>query len=153
MSTSTKQIHIRAVPKKIYNAFMDPELLTKFLVPHEMSAKISEFRSGVGGGYRMILSYPGGDNDPKGKTTEHEDGYTSKFSTLEPYSKIVCLINFDSNDEKFQGEMTETISLHPHNGGTEVKIEFENIPKGIDPKDNIEGTASSLEKLRKLMED
>ncbi|MET0243766.1 MAG: SRPBCC domain-containing protein [Flavitalea sp.] len=153
MPTSKNEIHIGAIPEKVYNAFLNPDMLTRFLVPHEMTATIKDFRSGIGGGYKMVLRYPDTDTSTKGKTGEKEDGYTARFTTLEPYSKIVCLINFETTEASFKGEMTETITFHAHEGGTSLTIRFENIPEGIDPKDNVEGTASSLSKLKKILEE
>ena len=39
------------------------------------------------------------------------------------------------------------VTLKEDRGGTLVTIQFSNIPPGIRPEDNEEGTRSSLEKL------
>ena len=50
------------------------------------------------------------------------------------------------------GEMTMVVTLEERDDGTEVTILFENIPPGIRPEDNDEGTRSSLEKLARYVE-
>jgi hypothetical protein len=48
--------------------------------------------------------------------------------------------------------MTMVVTLEERDDGTEVTILFENIPPGIRPEDNDEGTRSSLEKLARYVE-
>jgi hypothetical protein len=48
--------------------------------------------------------------------------------------------------------MRITASLADVEGGTEVTMFVENIPKGIRPEDNERGSKSSLEKLVALVE-
>ena len=44
------------------------------------------------------------------------------------------------------------VTLEATVGGTDVTIVFENIPPGIRPEDNEEGTRLSLEKLARYVE-
>lgn len=55
-------------------------------------------------------------------------------------------------DPAFSGEMTMVVTLRAENGGTDVVMEFADIPPGIRPADNEAGTRMSLEKLARYLE-
>ena len=143
---------INATPDKIYRALTDPILLAKWQVPGDMKAKVHYFDLKVGGGYQMSLFYPDNEVQFTGKTSDKEDRFTAKFVELIPDTKIVVLINFDTADSNYSGEMTLKVHLQPIDTGTRVTFLFENIPVGIRPEDNEAGTSSSLEKLARLVE-
>jgi uncharacterized protein YndB with AHSA1/START domain len=151
MSTTQNSKLIKSTPEKIYNAFTNPTALEQWLVPGEMRGKVHYFDLRVGGGYEMSLYYPESDKQALGKTSEKEDRYSAKFIQLD-LRKIVQVITFKSDNPDFAGEMTEEVLIERDNMHTRVTIIFRNIPKGIKPKDNEKGTASSLEKLAKLVE-
>ena len=69
-----------------------------------------------------------------------------------PYAKIVEVIEFESQDPAFAGEMRMIVSLADTDGGTEVTVLCEDIPKGIRPEDNELGCKESLQKLTALLE-
>jgi hypothetical protein len=57
-----------------------------------------------------------------GKTTEHEDRFSVRFVELSPRERIVRVVNFESPDPAFAGEMTMVITLeklarHVESGG------------------------------------
>jgi uncharacterized protein YndB with AHSA1/START domain len=150
-STRTSRF-IKAPREALYRAFTDPAALAVWLAPGEMTGKIHEFDGRVGGGYRMSLFYPSSEQEYRGKTSEREDRFTARFVELKPPARIVQAISFDSDDPAFSGEMTMVVTLEERDDGTEVTILFENIPLGIRPEDNDEGTRSSLEKLARYVE-
>jgi len=94
----------------------------------------------------MSLYY--NDNQTEGKTSGNEDRFFATFKEIVPHEKIVQTIHFDSDNDEFKGEMTMEIQINAiDNKTTEVIIIFNNIPTGINPKDNEVGTAQSLQKL------
>jgi uncharacterized protein YndB with AHSA1/START domain len=143
---------IKAVPEAVYRAFTDPKALTVWLVPGDMTGKVHQFDLRVGGGYEMSVFYPASDTTSRGKTAGKEDRYRARFVELIPSTRIVEAINFESDDPGFAGEMAMAVTLEGKDGGTNVTIEFENIPSGIRPEDNEVGTESSLEKLARYVE-
>jgi uncharacterized protein YndB with AHSA1/START domain len=143
---------IRASREALYRAFTDPVWLAVWLAPGEMTAKVHHFEARVGGGYRMSLFYPPSERKGQGKTSEREDRFTARFVELEPPSKIVQAIAFDSDDRAFSGEMLMSVTLEARDIGTEVEILFERIPPGIALEDNEQGTRQSLDKLARLVE-
>ena len=138
---------IQASEEALYDAFTQPDALLKWQAPSDMKTKIHSFDLRVGGGYDMSLYYPPGLKDVKGKTNDHEDRFNVQFAELVKGKKIVELINFDTTDPEFQGEMKMEVTFEPQDAGVRVTIEFSNIPPGIKPEDNEAGTESSLEKL------
>ncbi len=150
-STRTSRV-IKASRAALYRAFTDPAALAVWLSPDEMTGKVHEFDARVGGGYRMSLFYPSSEQHYRGKTSELEDRFTSRFVELTPSTRIVQAITFDTMDPAFSGEITMVATFEDKDGGTEVTIVFENIPPGIKPEDNDAGTRSSLEKLARYIE-
>lgn len=143
---------IRAPPEALYAAFLDPTSLTDWLPPDEMTGKIHAFDGRVGGGYRMSLFYPEGEQNARGKTAEREDMVEVRFVELDPPRNIVEGVTFISTDPAFEGEMRITASFKPLAGGTEVTLACENLPTGVRPEDNEAGSRSSLEKLARRFE-
>jgi uncharacterized protein YndB with AHSA1/START domain len=152
MSASTKNIKlIRASQETLYRAMTDPRALEVWLAPGEMKGKVHNFDLKIGGGYEMSLFYPENDKTSKGKSASKEDRFKSTFAKLSP-ERIVQRINFLSEDKSFAGDMMMEISLEPEGDSTLVTFIFRDIPSGIKPEDNEEGTALTLEKLAKFVE-
>ncbi|MBV8251058.1 MAG: SRPBCC family protein [Chitinophaga sp.] len=149
-ATTTNSKLIPAPKKQVYHAFTDKDALAFWLAPNNMKGKVHQFELKVGGGYSMSLYYQ--DSVSGGKTTGNEDRFHATFVELEPYEKIVQAIQFDSDKNKFEGEMMMEVHLAESGPtATLVTITFKNIPPGIDPKDNEKGTQQSLEKLAEYM--
>jgi uncharacterized protein YndB with AHSA1/START domain len=143
---------IKASPQEIYKALTTPEALEVWQVPGDMTGKVHSYDLRVGGGYEMSLFYPEAEKENRGKTESKEDRFTVKFLELIPDKKIVQAVNFSTDNSDFSGEMKMEISLVAKENGTEVTFLFKDIPKGIKPEENEEGTRSSLEKLARYVE-
>ena len=151
MSTTKNSKHIDASPEVLYKAFTDPKALEVWMAPGDMTGKIHAFDLREGGSYEMSLYYPDAEKQ-LGKTRNNEDKYIARFVELKPYKKIVLAITFDSTDEQLTSEMLMETTLTPKDKGTTVTIVFKNIPTGIKPEDNKEGTEMTLNKLAKFVE-
>lgn len=143
---------IKASPQTLFKAFTDPKALEIWFAPEGMNAHVHAFDLRIGGGYEMSLSYQESDEKSKGKTNDKEDRYTSEFIEIVENEKIVQAITFDSPDPKFAGTMIMEVTFEPESNGTKVTFTFKNIPIGIKPEDNEEGTISTLENLAKFVE-
>ena len=119
-STRTSRV-IKAPREALYRAFTDPAALAVWLSPEGMTGKVHEFDCRVGGGYQMSLFYPSSEAVYRGKTSEREDRFSTRFIELTP-SRIVQAITFDSMDAAFSGEMTMVATFEDRNGATEVTI-------------------------------
>lgn len=144
---STRTARWIAAPiETVFRAFLDPQALQSWMAPGDMVGRIHAISPRVGGGYEMSLFYSSSQEDARGKTSPHEDRFTSKFIEIDPPRRIVQMISFDTSDPELLGEMTMEVLLEDDDLGTTVTIAFENIPPGIRPEDNDLGTRSSLEK-------
>ncbi|MDB5103710.1 MAG: ATPase [Fibrobacteres bacterium] len=150
---------IKAPREALYRAFTDPAALAVWQAPGDMTGKVHGFDGRVGGGYSMSLYYP--ETDPasrgnpeasRGKTSAREDRFTARFVELDPPSRIVQAVTFDSADPAFAGEMIMEMTFEAAGEGTTVTFQFRDIPSGIRPEDNEEGTKSSLDKLARFVE-
>ena len=149
--TSINSKEIQADIETVWNAFTEKKALEYWLAPYGMTGKIHDFDLKVGGGYEMSLYYK--DNKTQGKTSGNEDRFSATFTEIKPFERIVQTINFQSDNSKFKDEMTMQVQLDKlDTNSTKVTIIFRNIPTGIDPKDNEDGTEQSLQKLTKFIE-
>jgi uncharacterized protein YndB with AHSA1/START domain len=143
---------IKAQPKALYAAFMDPAELVAWLPPAEMTGEIHAFDARVGGGYRMSLFYPPNERSVRGKTTDSEDRVIVRFVELAPPRRIVEAVSFVTTDPAFFGEMTIVVTFYEVPGGTEVVFSCEDLPPGLRPQDNEAGSRLSLEQLARRFE-
>lgn len=143
---------IKAPRMKVYLAFLDPEAVAAWLAPDTMRSRVHTFDAREGGKFRISLTYLHPEDSQRGKSSGDTDTYHGRFAKLIPYEKIVEVIEFESQEPGFAGEMTMTVLLADVEGGTEVSLLYENVPMGIRPEDNEAGSRSSLQKLATLVE-
>jgi uncharacterized protein YndB with AHSA1/START domain len=115
-----------------------------------MTCVVHEFDAHEGGAFRISLTYdaPTG----TGKTTAHTDTYHGRFARLVPNEQVVEVLEFETTDPDLRGEMTMTTSLADADGGTDVLVVHEGIPRGVSVADNEVGTRMSLDNLAALVE-
>jgi uncharacterized protein YndB with AHSA1/START domain len=95
----------------------------------------------------MSLTYDGTDHITHGKTSEHADVVKGRFLEFASNERIVQLVEFESEDPVFAGEMIMTWSLIAIPEGTAVTIVCDNVPEGIRKEDHDVGLRSTLENL------
>ncbi len=146
---------IKAPRRAVYATFLDPAKVASWLPPATMRGRVHAYDARQGGRFRMSLTYLNQEDSPGGKggkTSEDTDTFQGRFLELVPYERIVWVVEFESNASAFAGEMRITWKLAEARGGTEVTVRCEDIPPGIQPKDNEAGSISSLQKLAALLE-
>jgi uncharacterized protein YndB with AHSA1/START domain len=143
---------IKASPRTIYEAHMDPRALVSWLPPKGMKARLDAYDPREGGTYRMVLTYDQPDHRVAGKSSEHSDVVHGRFLELVPNERIVQLVGFESNDPRAAGEMKITWILTAVREGTQVTIRCENVPAGIRREDHEAGFESTLENLAAFTE-
>ena len=151
MTLSVSRI-IKATPRALYRAFLDPQAVAKWRPPTGMTARIFAFDAREGGGYRMAFDYSVEDHSVRGKTSDHSDGFEGRFATLDPDRRIVEEIDFESDDPDFRGTMRLTTTFEPVAAGTKVTVLCENAPAGIKDSDHQVGIESSLANLAAFTE-
>jgi uncharacterized protein YndB with AHSA1/START domain len=152
MQSSRVSRIIKAPREAVYRACIEPGAVAAWRVPDNMTAHVHAFDARVGGGYRMSLTYRNVAQSPGGKSSYDTDTFEGQFVELVANEKIVEVIAFESEDPGFSGEMTITTTFRDAADGTEITMAFENIPPGVRPADNDEGTRQSLNKLAALLE-
>lgn len=144
---------IKAAPSVIYRALIDAEALATWLPPEGMRGRFDFFELREGGRYRLTLTYIDPGDAAPGKSSADEDVVLGRFMRLVPDREVVQLGEFETDDPDFAGGMMLTWSLHPVQGGTEVRIVAENVPAAIRKEDHDAGLASSLANLAAYVEE
>lgn len=143
---------IRATRSAAYQACLDPGKVALWRVPDNMRAKVELFDARQGGIYRMVLTYRDPGDAASGKSSSKTDRFQGRFVELVPFERIVEVVEFDSPDPQFTGEMRITTTFADAERGTEVTILCQDLPPGIRPADNETGTIQALKKLTALLE-
>jgi uncharacterized protein YndB with AHSA1/START domain len=136
---------IKAPAERIYQAFLDPDALAKWIPPNGFTGRVHQMDARVGGSFRMSFS------TINRSWTQYFGG---RYLELKPYEKIVHTDKFESDDPNFPSdhEMIVTITLRPVEGGTELTIVQEGIPAGPAAEGAPEGWKQSLDNLQRLVE-
>jgi uncharacterized protein YndB with AHSA1/START domain len=95
----------------------------------------------------MSLTYVGTEHSTEGKTSEYADVVKGRFLEFATNERIVQLVEFESEDPVFAGEMIMTWTLAAVPEGTRVTIVCEDVPEGIRKEDHDVGLSSTLENL------
>jgi len=66
--------------------------------------------------------------------------------------QVVELVEFETTNPALRGEMTITTTLVDADGGTDVLVVYEGLPRGVPTADNETGTRMALAKLAALVE-
>jgi uncharacterized protein YndB with AHSA1/START domain len=143
---------IQATPRRVYQAFIDPNALIAWLPPHGMTARAEQYDPREGGTYRIVLSYLSPNDLTKERTSQTSDVVHGRFMEVVPDERIVQLVEFESDDPAFVGEMKMTWTFTAVPQGTEVSILAENVPEGIRPEDHEAGFRSTLDNLAAFIE-
>jgi uncharacterized protein YndB with AHSA1/START domain len=136
---------IEAPPKRVYDAFLDPDELAQWLPPTGFSAEVHELEPEVGGTFRMTFT---GETE---EFAEYGHSFGGTYRELVPGERIVHTDAFETDDPAMAGEMTVTVSFESVTDGTEVTVRQEGIPEAIPPSDANEGWTDSLESLAGLV--
>lgn len=149
--TDTASRLIAAPLEQVYAALVDPAALAEWLPPGDMTGVIERFDARPGGSYRMVLTYPGGSGSP-GKSTPDADIVEARFIDLVPGARVVCEVDFVSDDPAYAGTMNMTWEVTTADGGTRVDITADNVPDVVSAEDHATGMTSSLDKLAQYLD-
>lgn len=137
---------IEAPPERVYDAFLDPDELAKWLPPTGFSAEVHHLEPEEGGTFRATFT----------ADTEEFAGYGSTFGgtyrELQPGERIVYTESFETDEPSMAGEMTVTVALEAVPEGTEIAVRQEGIPEAVPPEDANAGWNDSLGNLAALLE-
>jgi uncharacterized protein YndB with AHSA1/START domain len=131
-----------APPERVWAALVDPEALTAWLPPGEMTGRFDRFDAQPGGSYRMVLTYSDASGAP-GKATAESDIVQARFVDIVPGERVVQAVDIVSDDPAYAGTMTMTWEVTAVDARTRVDIVAADVPDGISAEDHAAGLASS----------
>jgi uncharacterized protein YndB with AHSA1/START domain len=132
---STKVSRIVKAPREaVYRACIDPHAVAVWRVPQNMKGHVHVFDACEGGRFRVSLTYKNPELSPGGKTSDDTDTFHGKFVELAPYEKIVEVVEFESADPRFAGEMKITTSFADTGEGTEITVLCQTYQPAFGPK-------------------
>lgn len=140
-----------APPERVWAALVDPEALSAWLPPGDMTGRFERFEARPGGSYRMVLTYPVATGAP-GKATADSDVVEGRFIDIVNGERVVQAVDFVSDDPANAGTMLMTWQVTAVEAGSRVDIVAEEVPDGISAEDHAAGFASSLAKLAAYVE-
>jgi len=133
----------KAPRERVFNAFLDPDAMAKWIPPNGYTAHVYKWEPKVGGTYRMSFS-------SLDKKDTHFFG--GKYLEIKPNERLRYTDKFESDNPEMQGEIKVTVTFKDVPGGTEVRILQEGLPKVIPIEGAMLGWSQSLENLARLVE-
>ena len=133
---------------RVYQALLDPAILSRWLPPDGATIEIQHFEAREGGRFRFMLTFA----EPIGKSFKREDVVSGHFVRLIPDQEVSQVITFDTEEARFRGEMRMCWRMSENPSGTAVSVSAENVPHGISRLEHQKGMKSSLEHLKLLLE-
>jgi uncharacterized protein YndB with AHSA1/START domain len=144
--TDNASLVIPAPVAEVYSALVDPEALSAWVPPGDMTGTIERFDLRPGGSYRMILKYPDR-SESEGKTTSDTDVVEARFVKLVSNETVEQAVDFVSDDPAYNSTMVMRWEVTAIDGGTLVEITADNVPDAVSEEDHAAGLSSSLAKL------
>ncbi len=143
MPTGTVRLHrvLRAVPAKIYRAYLTPDAVARWLPPNGFTCKVGHLEASVGGTFHMSFT---------NFTTGKDESFGGTYLDLVPGECIRYTDKFD--DPARAGEMMTTVKLREVACGTEMTVVQEGIPESIPTEFCYLGWQESLDSLARLVE-
>jgi uncharacterized protein YndB with AHSA1/START domain len=143
MATGTIRIHrvLRALPVRVYRAFLDAEAIAKWLPPYGFTCSVQHLDGRVGGTYKMTFT---------NFTTGMGHSFGGTYLELVPNKLIRYTDKFD--DPNLPGEMQTTVTFTTVSCGTEMNVVQEGLPQAIPLEMCYLGWQESLAQLANLVE-
>ncbi len=139
---------IGVAPDRVYQALLDPAALAAWLPPEGTTGTIEDMDAREGGGFRAVLRFEHPDDT---KTTGDSDASVVTFVELIPGRLVVQRIAFQTDEQRFRGDMRMTWQLEPVAAGTRVTVSATDVPPGIAQDDHEVGLGSSLANLARYL--
>ncbi len=144
-SSSLKLVRVFKAPvERVYQCFVEPDAMVKWLPPHGFTGHMHRCEAKVGSGYRMSFT-------TLDKAWSHT--FTGTYQELTPGKRIRYVNAFESDDPVMAGaKMQVTIEFRGVPGGTEVTVVQEGIPAGPAAEGSPYGWSQSFDNLAALCE-
>lgn len=132
-----------AAPDRVFRAFVDPDLFTKWVGPHEVSTNIDHWNAVTGGAYRWV-NLQGG---------EEIASFYGSFHEVRENERIVQTQTFEMIPD---GVLLETITFAPLEGGR-TSVTSTSLLESFEMRDGLvasgmeSGVRAGYEKLDALL--
>jgi uncharacterized protein YndB with AHSA1/START domain len=134
----TLKRRLKAPPAKVFAAWTDPEKMTRWMGPGEISTMRAESDTRVGGRYRIVMQAPNGE--------EYDVG--GVYREVVANEKLVFTWAWKSTPER---ESLVTLLLKPDGDGTLLTLTHEQFSDEESRDGHEQGWNSSLDKLEKFV--
>jgi uncharacterized protein YndB with AHSA1/START domain len=136
--------HLSARPERVFSAFADPEMVSRWLTPSpaiKLSVLAFDFR--IGGAYRFAYHVPGG----------QVMTVNGIYRSIEPPFKIVFSWNIEPPDEHadLQSEVIVAITADADGDGCELHIRHEQLTQAGAVERHSGGWRGALDQLAALL--
>lgn len=153
-ATPVKQLVIertlKSTPERVFDAFTDPNQLTKWWWPNGFTCPAAEVDLRVGGTYRLAMTWP----DAIATDARFSHGMGGEYYEIDRPHRLV-MSGRAFNDE--QGELFATLielTFEPREGGTALTMRqsyFEPLPPAEAMGGAEQGWSEQLDKLERLI--
>jgi uncharacterized protein YndB with AHSA1/START domain len=143
MSNHSVHLHrvLRTRPEKVYRAFLEPDVVAKWLPPFGFTCTVHRLEPVVGGSHRMSF---------RNFTTGHSHSFGGEYLELVPGETLRYTDRFD--DPNLPGVIEVTVKLRAVSCGTDVSIVQAGIPEMIPLEMCYLGWQESLVQLANIVE-
>lgn len=131
--------YIAATREKVFQAWTNPEWVSRWFAPGEMTVPLAEVDARVGGQYRIQMK----NKDDETFTTSGE------YQEIIPNEKLVFTWGWEGPERH---ESIVTIELHDKEAGTEVVLTHERLENTQSTDHHTEGWQGCLENLATRIE-
>lgn len=125
---------IPAPPEKVFNAWLDPEMLKRFMIPGAgMSVPRASAEPREGGAFEIVM-----------KAGDQEMPHTGRYKEIRPHERLVFTWQSAASTEP---DSTVTLTFAPAGGGTRVTLEHVRFPSGESRDNHAAGWGAILDAL------
>lgn len=139
---NTVKLHrvLAAPPARVFQAFVDPDALVKWMAPHGFVAKVSHLDLKIGGGYHMSF---------RNFSTGTIISFSGVYHEIIPHQRLCYSDQFD--DPSLAGSIQVTVDFKEVPIGTVLYITQSGIPEQIPLDGCYLGWQESLQLLQLLV--
>jgi len=133
---------ISAPPERVFEAFIKPELMAKWMGPHEINVVDVELEAETDGAWHILM-----------RNTEGQDFHVSGvYKTIEPPHRLAMTWAWRQEDGSRGHETLVTLTFKPHSQGTLLHLNQETFKEKEHRDRHSEGWSGSFDKLVALFE-
>jgi uncharacterized protein YndB with AHSA1/START domain len=139
--TITRRIAVP--PERVFQAFVDPELLVKWQFPaRSIRLEVASFEARPNGAYRFRFHNEDGS----------VDAVSGTFREVVPPKRLVFTWTWDTTDPDGGVETQVSVDLSPDTDGTRVHVTHERLPTATSRRRHEQGWTGALGHLAELVE-